>query len=276
MSEDLQEQIQNAPSKDERAESSPAPEVNATNETEAEASATEQTEVSKPNKVQERINQLTREKYEARQEAAALEKRISELESRKPEESKPASKAPIEDDFDNYNDYQVAQSEYVAEKAAELAYSRVAAENKSRNDNAQQSEKTRELEAKKASFDKKLDQKRGNFQDFEEVAYGHKFMNQDMAERIIGMDKGPEVAYHLGSHLDVAERIFSMPLIDQAVELAKIEMQVESLNPKKVSDAPDLIKPISGHEKVHADPDKMSADQWAEWRNRDLESKGRL
>lgn len=277
MSEDLQEQIETAPSQDDNADSSTATEAEATNETEAEASATEKTEkVKKPNPVQARINQLTQEKYEAREETKALEKRILDLESRKPEEVKPKPAAPKEDDFDSYNDYQVANSEYIAKQAANAAYERLSVETKARDEKGRDSERIEALKSKKANFDQNLEVKRGNFEDFEEVAYGHKFMTNDMAERIFDMDNGPEVAYHIGSNLDVAERISSMNQIDQAVELAKIEMQVEPLNPKNISDAPDIIKPLSGRETVHTDPDKMSTDQWQEWRNKDLESKGLL
>ena len=58
MSEDLQELSENAPSHDEIAESSTAAE--APNE-QAEGSASQEPEPKQVNKVQERINQLTRE-----------------------------------------------------------------------------------------------------------------------------------------------------------------------------------------------------------------------
>lgn len=274
MSEDLQEQIENAPSHDDNTDSSTVTEANATNETGAEASATEKTEqVKKANPVQERINQLTREKYEARQETAALEQRIKDLETRKVEEVKPKVVAPKEDDFNDYNEYQVANSEHIANSAADAAYERLSAENKVRDENSQKSARITELKSKKATFDQNLDTKRGNFQDFEEVAYGHRFMNESIASRIFGMEKGPEVAYHLGSHLDIAEKIFSLPEIDQAVELAKIEMQVEALKPKVVSDAPGAITPIQGSETVQKDPNDMNDDEWRKWRYAQLNAR---
>ena len=275
MSDDLQEQA--APSHDENVDSSTTTEADATNETGAETSAAETTEqVKKPNPVQERINQLTREKYEARQQTAAMEERIKELEAKQPKQKQAeVQKAPNEDDFDTHEDYQSANSQYIASTAADAAYNRISEENSARAKAAEDSKRVETLTAQKAGFDSNLEAKRGNFQDFEEVAYGHQFMDEGMASRIFTMDKGPEVAYHLGSNLDVAEKIASMNKIDQAAELAKIEMQVQSLKPKLVSDAPDAITPLQGSESVQKDPKDMNDDEWRKWRYSQLNARNK-
>jgi hypothetical protein len=274
MSDEQTEQLDNAQSHDENVDSSTTTEAEATNETVAETSATETQEVKK-NPVQERINQLTREKYEARQETAALEERLKALESKQPEEVKQVPKAPSEYDFDDNADYQTANSEYIASQAANAAYDRISQENSNRDKAAKDSQRVEALKAQKAGFDKNLDSKRGNFQDFEEVAYGHQFMNEGMATRIFGMDKGPEVAYHLGTNLDVAEKVMRMSPVDQAVELAKIEMQVDALKPKLVSDAPDVISPLQGSEKVQKDQKDMGDAEWLEWRYQQINARNK-
>ena len=98
-------------------------------------------------------------------------------------------------------------------------------------------------------------------------------MSMDMAERLMDMDKGPEVAYHLGSHLDEAERIFALDPINQAIELTKLEYKVEALAPKKVSDAPDPITPIGNAETVNKSEDDMTDDEWLTWRNNQVNQK---
>ena len=259
-------------SQDDNAVSSPAPEIIDTTaevKPDVEVSATETPEeVKKPNPVQERINKLTREKYEARQETAALEERLKILEANQP---KPISKnadvtAPKENDFEDYNDFQNAQANHIASVAADVAYERMQVETRESEEQKANLSKQTTLKTKKETFDQNLDTKRGNFQDFEDVAYGHQFINEGMATRIFDMDKGPEVAYHLGSHLDEAERIFAMNPVDQAVELAKLEMTVTALKPKLVSDAPDPITPIAGAEKVQKDPEDMGDAEWRKWR----------
>ncbi len=244
---------------DDNAVSSPAPEIIDTTakvEPEVEVSATEKNDIpEKKNRFQERINELTKKNFESEQRNAAAilaaEEKIKTLESQLP---KPSSKnadvtAPKENDFEDYNDFQNAQANHIASVAADAAYERMQVETRESEEIREAASKQTTLKTKKEAFDQNLDTKRDNFQDFDEVAYGHEFINESMATRIFDMDKGPEVAYHLGSHLDEAERIFSMNPVDQAVELAKLEMQVTALNPKLVSGAPDPITPIAGAEK---------------------------
>ncbi|MBL4664259.1 MAG: hypothetical protein JKY22_12075 [Flavobacteriaceae bacterium] len=257
MSEEAESEVtQDAPI----AESSPAPDAT------TEIENVDAIEPKKVNKVQERINQLTREKYEARQETAALEERIKQLETNKPVTKEPEIVAPNEDDFDNHSKYQQANAKFVAETASNAAYDRISAENQVRDQANTETARQAELKTKKAGFDANLAEKRGNFEDFEDVAYGHQFMSIDMAERLFDMDKGPEVAYHLGSNLDVAEKIFALPPIQQAIELTKIEFQVDALKPKLVSGAPDPITPLGSAEKVSKDEDDMTDAEWLEAR----------
>lgn len=274
MSEDLNEQIENAQSHDDNAESSPAPETEALENAEASATDTPE-EAKKPNPVQERINKLTREKYEARQKAEELEQRLKDIEAKIPAQKTQELAIPKEDDFDSYSEYQSAHSDYIAKRAAAEAYERVSTEAKAREEAQATTSKKEALRAKKAAFDERLESKRSQFQDFEEVAYGHQFINENMAQRIFDSEKGPEIAYHLGSHLDEAERIFALDPVSQAVELTKLEFQVKALNPKKVSSAPDPITPIDGKESVQLSEDKMTDEQWIKWRYQQLNARNK-
>lgn len=253
-------------SHDENAAPSPAPEVETKTEVEAEASATETPEeVKKPNKVQERINQLTREKHELRQKNAEFEQRLKDLES-KPAESKPDLVAPDPDKFDTDQEYQTANAKFYADTALKATDDRIATQ----DEEVAKQQRQQAIQTKKVAFEANLAEKRGNFEDFEAVAYDHSFMDLDLAEQIFEMEKGPEVAYFLGSNLDEAERIFALSPVQRARELTKLEFQVEALKPKKVSDAPDPIKPLGNSEAVESDPDKMSADEWQKWRNKQV------
>lgn len=265
MSEDLNAEIENNAGQDVIAESSTAPEV----------AAETPEEPKKANKVQERINQLTRKNYEERQRVAELEARLSELEANKPQPKAPEITAPKEDQYENYEDYQAAQAKFVADTAANAAYDRITAENQAKTEEQKRLEREQVLQSKKKAFNDNVESKRANFENFEDVAYGHQFMDIDLAEQIFDMEKGPEVAYHLGSHLDEAERIFALPPVQRARELTKLEFQVEALNPKKVSDAPDPITPLGSHETVERDPDKMTADEWQQWRHEQVMAKNR-
>ena len=274
MPEDLTGEIQNTPSHDVNADSSPAPEVTETGNPVTETSATETPdEPKKVNKVQARINQLTREKHEERQKNADLEKRLAALESKPAETKETPLVAPKEDDFTDLSDFETARSQHIADTAAQTAYDRLKAENNSRDDQARQTTRQQELQTKQAAFNKSLDEKREHFENFEEVAYGHAFMDTDLAEQIFDTEKGPELAYHLGSHLDVAEKIFSLPPVQRARELTKLEFSLEALKPKVVSDAPDPITPLGGSDKVNKSQEEMTDAEWLSWRNNDINAR---
>jgi hypothetical protein len=259
------------PSHDVNAAPSTAPEAEVKPQGQAEVSATETPEEPKPvNKVQQRINQLTREKYEQRQENADLKARLDKLEQVKPEVPTEARVAPNEDDFDSLTEYHQANAKYYADVSGDAAQAKVTAADSANKETAAQDARQEAVKTKKTAFEANLDGKRGNFEDFEDVAYGHNFMDLDLAEQIFEMEKGPEVAYHLGSHLDEAERIFALSPVQRARELTKLEFQVEALKPKKVSDAPDPINPLGNSETVQTDPDKMTADEWRVWRNKQV------
>jgi len=270
MSEDVTGDVENtAVSHDvQHADSSTAQDSQADHST-GEANANEQQ--AKPNGVQKRINELTRQKHEERIRADDLERRLNELESKKKQEStQPDLKAPIESEFESYDDFQIAQAEFVADSAAQSAYERLNQEQQQATERQKQEAARAALQDKQKKFLSNLDEKRANFQDFDAVAYGHEFMDQSIAEMIFESDKGPEVAYHLGSNLDEAERIFNLQPLQRMRELTKLELQLASVKPKLVSTAPDPIKPLGGSEAVGKDPDKMTTEEWLQWRRSNL------
>jgi hypothetical protein len=265
-------------SHDDNAAPSTAPEANTEVNTDVEASASESEEkAKKPNRVQERINQLTTKNYEEKQRNAQLEERIKTLESSQPAPSAtPDIVAPNEDDFNTHQEYQTANAKFIAETASNAARAGLRAENAEATKTNQQNERQTELERKKKAFEANLDSKREHFQDFEEVAYGDaldKFLDLDMAEQIFDLEKGPEVAYFLGSHLDEAQRIHALTPVQRARELTKLEFKVEALKPKKVSDAPDPITTLGNSEavdEVGVNGENLTTDEWQKWRNKQV------
>lgn len=262
-----------SPNHDDNAAPSVAPEA----ETEqVEASAAESTEAPKKrNGVQERINKLTTKNYEERQRNAQLEERIKTLESSQPATpAEPDLAAPNEDDFNTHSEYQSANAKFVAEAASNAAYDRIRAEQDGVVKTNQRNEQQGEVLAKKKVFEDNVASKAANFQDFTEVVYGEdfgKFLDKDLAVQIFDIgEKAPEVAYFLATNLDVAARIHALNPVQRARELTKLEFQTEALNPKIVSDAPNPINTLGNSEVVLTDPDKMSADEWRTWRNKQV------
>ncbi|MEE8289568.1 MAG: hypothetical protein V3R25_09165 [Nitrosomonadaceae bacterium] len=272
MSEDQSEVIEKTSSQDVTADPSTAtPEAEASTEVQTEASAAETPEPKKLNGTQKRINQLTRKNYEEKQRADELEQRLKALETKQQAPTQPDLVAPKQDDFNEYSDFEKASSTFIAENAANIATERLETAQKGRDQQAQVAVKQQAMVEKKATFDKHVESKIANFEDFDEIAYGNPFMDADLAEQIFDMgEKAPEVAYHIGSNLDVAEKLLALNPVQRARELTKLEFSLEALAPKKVSGAPDPITSIGNSEKVDFDPMKLTPDEWQAWRNKQV------
>lgn len=89
-------------------------------------------------------------------------------------------------------------------------------------------------------------------------------ISQTMAIAITSSENGPKVAYHLGQHPEIAERIAKMPPALQLMELGKLEVQVTAPKPVKTSKTPEPIKVTSGSgERPVKSMDDMSMEEYA-------------
>lgn len=107
------------------------------------------------------------------------------------------------------------------------------------------SKSVNEIEEK---YQNQVDESLDKYPDYVQVAHTHKYMTADMASAIKASDIAVDLAYHLGTHLDEAERIFKLPPMLQIKELGKLEAKLEASPPetKKPSSAPAPIKPVTG------------------------------
>ena len=212
----------------------------------------------KKDRVQERINQITAEKYAEKRRADELERRLKEFD--KPKESEPAIKPPRLEDFD-YDDerFYQANTEYVRQLAQQEAA------------NAFQSIKQREqaeTESKRQNdmivqHMVRVDQFSAEHKDFSDVAARIPNLPDQTLLAIMAADNSPEIVYHLGSNQDLADKLASSDPITAARMIGRLEAQLSSSPPKKnISKAPDPIEPIRGGSAVDVDEDKLSTDEW--------------
>lgn len=90
-----------------------------------------------------------------------------------------------------------------------------------------------------------------------------------MAIAITSSEHGPKIAYHLGQHPEVAERIAKLPNALQLMELGKLEVQITAPKPPKVSKTPDPIKVQTGSGEPPAKSlDELSMDEYAAQRSK--------
>lgn len=116
---------------------------------------------------------------------------------------------------------------------------------------------------------------KAEFQDFDQSVANLQMVgaNREFLELATTTDAGHKLIHHLGSDLDEAARILSLPPVQMARELTKLEMKLSQPVSKPVSKAPEPIKPIgTGKATSEGLSDDLPIEEWMrrerEMRNR--------
>jgi hypothetical protein len=220
-----------------------------------------------------RIDELTRLRREAERDRDYWRDHATRQQPAKPEPviaEKPKPLPKLED-F-NYDEaaYQAALTEHVSAEAARKVRAEI------QREQAQQTERQRE-----ESFRKREAEFVAKTPDYQDKAYRAP-ISDVMADIIKDSDKGPELAYYLGSNPDESRSIAQMSERQAALALGRLEAKLEKPSapapaPKPVSKAPPPTPSIEGSEPaITVTPDspesdeKWSAEEWAKRRNKQL------
>lgn len=148
---------------------------------------------------------------------------------------------PRADDFDSYEDYQVALSAYGARKALGAELDEIK--------KTLTGSKT-ESEAEKASkaFDKRTKEFVKEHKDYAEVlqALSGIEVDKSVEQAIVLSEHGPALLYELGNNPDLAESIAELPPVLQFKEIVKLEQKIEARKnaAPKTTKAPPPPKPV--------------------------------
>lgn len=238
-----------------------APEVPAESSTpEADTAQPEAPEDKKSKGVQKRIDELTanwrneqREKEWLRQQYEMLQQQVQ---TAKPEAPRPVVEGrPKIEQFEDVNDFVEAMSEWKLSQA-----------DKARTEASRQEAEQRQQQELQARVSTMVDSARQKYADFDEVVLSNAAIpiSQFAAEALVNMEKGADVAYHLGKHPQEAARIASLPEKIQLVELGRIEAAL-TLSVKKVPQAPAPVGSQLGGSAGGGEPEDIKA--WMAWRN---------
>jgi len=195
--------------------------------------------------VQKRINELTRDKHQLREEKRQLEEELNRL---RQQASPQEPKEPKLADFDNDADFVAAVHKYHQDKAAYDS-----SQGKQRETQEQEAQRKQEARFKTAQkFVNDLNKEKANYEGIDEVIADPTFalitkeMSPDLVTLIQESPKNVALFYHLGTHLEEAERIASLSPVQAARELALLESRLEIPKPKTVSNAPPPVKQVKG------------------------------
>jgi hypothetical protein len=228
-------------------------------------------EDKKPNRTGEFIDRLKGENREYRQKLSDYERRMAALEARLPKE--PEVTAPDPNSF--YNDplaYVNQTSQYSVHQARQQWEQEQA-----------QRQQQEESERVAASFREKSQAFAAEHPDFEEVIYSvpEPLLPEDLARTIIAHERGPELAYHLGTNLGELAVLASVAPHLRQYRLNELVSRLdgesrttapppEAPNPvavpvqpqKPISQAPAPAPRVGGRTPTEVPPEKMTDDEW--------------
>lgn len=231
------------------------------------------------NGFQKRIDKLTREKYQLREQYTALEQRLQKLESGQPAKEEPKKEAkteteekprPKQEDFTSWEAWQEADDDWrISRKLAKMAQENQQAEAKRAQENA----------AKKQVDDyaAAADEARERYDDWDEVVGRDITIPPHVGQAIIEQ-KLTDVAYYLGKHPDVCRQLMEMTPVAALTKVGQIAAALEPVEteepsgepvPKIKTRAAQPIRPVSGNSTKSSVPiDELPFDQYRKIRDR--------
>jgi hypothetical protein len=210
----------------EQTESAPVEQV----ESPAEADLTE--------RAQARFNKITAEKFTEKRRADEAERKLAELQS-KP--AAPASDEPTLESFDFDED---------AYKKALIKH-QVAEAVREQTEASRQVAVRESAEQTQAAFNERIAAL--NKPDFNDVASAIPELPNGVADALVQSENGAELIYHLGTHLDMADKLANMSPQQAMMELGRISAGMTAKPEVKASAAPDPIAPLNSGGSLSAD-----------------------
>ena len=187
---------------------------------------------------------------------------------------------PKRDQFETYEDFLDAKGKFNAQITV--------AKELSKHRQEQEAARIAEEQARViANFYKQTQEAESRYEDFEEVVNESSAkISEVMGEEIFKSDFGADLTYYFAQNPKEADRIRVLDARRQVKEIGKLEVKFEKSDqepepkkePKKLSSAPEPIKPISGKGAPISDlpSPKDDMETWLKKRNAQLErSRGR-
>lgn len=183
---------------------------------------------------QKRVNELTRQRYEAQREAQRVQAEMAELRQQVARLTQPPPPDPSQD-----------FPAYVRHLASEEARSLVEAQ-QGQWQQQQEQQRFQTIAQQYATREAEYVASHPDYPEAVEAFVSVVGENPQLAEVLMTSDHGPAVAHYLGSHLDEAAQIAALPPHLAAAAVARIEARVSAPKPKPVTKAPSPVPTVSG------------------------------
>jgi hypothetical protein len=221
--------------------------------------------------VQRRLDELTREKYDAAARADRLEGLLTHaLTGRAGQPQLPAApEEPKRETYANYDDWVGALAEHRAERKAEAIVTRILGQTNAQYERVQQQRQVDELRANFAERQQKFAAATPDY--FDVVQTDDVRVPDESAAFLHTMEDAPEVIYHMAKHPEFAKRLWSQPPVRQAMLLGALSAQLKAA--PQVSKAPPPGKPTGATASASNEP-PQDMEGYLKWREKNRSKRG--
>lgn len=197
----------------------------------------------RPRGVQKRLDELTRRANDAQRvndRLIGLLERQALQNGSAPQLEKPRSGPPQRSDFESFEDYLDAKTQFRADEIVAQRLGQI-------EQRTQQARQHQAIEQREDAWEQRSDAAVTKYADYEEVVHSDSLAISDvMMAAIKDCDAGPDVAYYLGKHPNEAARIYQLNPVAQVRAIGSIEARLTKQPIRQASKTPAPIEPVSG------------------------------
>lgn len=175
-------------------------------------------------------------------------------------------KPPVESEFSDYAEFVAAKAVWTAEQRTNQ---RQAQELEAEAQTARQQAEIIEAAERQLvnqSWTEKVNEAKSRYVDFEQVALAPDVpITPQIAEMLKQTDKGPDMAYWLGSNKAAAAELAALSKtspMQAAMALGRLEASLAAPSPRMTSQTPEPIAPVRGKAQAVVNPDKLSMAEY--------------
>lgn len=213
------------------------------------------------NRAKRRAATLTKRAKIAESKAEAETLRADNAEKKLKELNGGSDKEPSPDDFEDYDAYLVELEKFEKPDTKE---------EKKEEPKKVETEINQELDGALEDIEDSFNDMRKVHKDFDEVVISNDKVNisSSMVVALAETDIPGEIAYHLGSNPEEADAIFKLSQNAQIRAIAKLEVKLQATPARKVTNAPDPIKPSGGSSSTEKSEKDMDFSEFEASRNK--------
>jgi hypothetical protein len=229
--------------------------------------------------VQKRIDELTRDRYEAQRDRDYWRQKALQDAARQQAPQGAPTAQPNTTQFGppptlaqfgyDENQFNTALAEYNSRLFSQTVPAMVQQAMREQTHRAEAERQQREVEARITQFQTREASVAEKYADYEAVAHNPDLpISQLTADAIQSSPVGPEIAYYLGSNSAEAQRIYGLSPLEQALSIGRIEASFTRAASKKNTNAPPPVSPVGSQKVVNKTPEKMSTEEYRAWRTK--------